>query len=232
MAQDSYDSSLNYKELDLIAWQKAHEDDLWTFDKLIVSRLLGHVCGPHGSDVPKPGYYIVRPCVNFMGMGAGSRIQYIEKNTDHILNPGEFWCEIFEGRHLSVDFVNGEQDITVEGFKLSQDDTKRFSLWKKVNDLVPYPEILKKLRGKYLAINIEMIDGKIIEIHLRNNPDFMGHKSPYIKPIWKGMPFKLLKNETIIEARDGNRLGFIIRDPSSMKSKLLHFVSQLLGKWD
>ena len=49
------------------AWLNCHNEDLWIFDKLILAKKLGYVCGPIGVDVPEPGYYIVRPCVNIMG---------------------------------------------------------------------------------------------------------------------------------------------------------------------
>ena len=41
--------------------------------------------------------------MNLMGMGRYSRIEYIESDTEH-LHPAEFWCEIFEGDHISVDY--------------------------------------------------------------------------------------------------------------------------------
>ena len=59
-------------------WFDCHEDDLWIFDKLILSRKLGYVCGPVDADVPKPNHYIVRPCVNPAGMGRGATIEYID----------------------------------------------------------------------------------------------------------------------------------------------------------
>ena len=86
------------------AWLNCHEDDLWIFDKLILSRKLGYICGPKGLEVPEPGRYIVRPAVNTSGMGEGARIQFLAKSTNH-LPPGSFWCEVFTGRHLSIDIT-------------------------------------------------------------------------------------------------------------------------------
>jgi hypothetical protein len=65
-------------------WFDCHIDDLWVFDKLILSRKLGYVCGPIDAYVPEPDHYIVRPCVNPAGMGRGATIEYIEKDTDHL----------------------------------------------------------------------------------------------------------------------------------------------------
>lgn len=216
MARDSY---VSYKNIDYQAWLNAHEDDLWLFDKLILSRRLGYKCGARGVDVPSPGEYIVRPCVNFMGMGEGSRIIYIEKCTDHVLKPGGFWCEVFKGRHLSVDYKNGKQDLTVEGFKKDYRDTRRFHLWSKVTDTVSMPDILKSLKGDYEFINVEMINGKVIEVHLRKNPDFEGHESNYVRPIWREGSNTLLPNEKFVEAREGSRLGFAVQDTSNIQKK-------------
>ena len=47
-----------------IYWQNAEPDERWLYDKLILSRKIGYTCGPSGIDVPKPNFYIVKPCVN------------------------------------------------------------------------------------------------------------------------------------------------------------------------
>ena len=80
-----------------------HPYDLWVYNKLQVSRVLGYECGPAGLAVPKPDFYIVRPCINFMGMSRNARIEHLTDNTEN-LHPAEFWCEIFEGEHISVDY--------------------------------------------------------------------------------------------------------------------------------
>ena len=196
-------------------WQSGicHEKDLWIFDKLLLSRRLGYMCGPHGVPVPYPDTYICRPCVNFYGMGLGVEIKHIEDSTDYVMNPGTFWCEIFEGRHLSIDYHNGKQVLCVEGI---YDEKKypRFSKWKKVQDKVPMPEIVKKLKGKYEWINIETIGGNVIEIHLRRNPDFIGHNSDYVIPVWKWDRKQPNSKQIFVEAPAGNRLGFLIRKGS------------------
>ena len=100
------------EDLEGIAWKNADPEDLWIFDKLIVARKLGYSCGPAGTDVLSPDHYIVRPCVNIPGMGRGASIQWIEQDTDH-LKDGHFWCELFKGRHISVDYKDGQQVLAV-----------------------------------------------------------------------------------------------------------------------
>ena len=129
------------------AWISCHRDDLWIFDKCILSTKLGYNCGPADMWVPEPGIYIVRPCVNLAGMGRGAEFRHIEKETTE-LPPGYFWCEIFEGRHLSVDFnLNKksrtyEQGLTTEGIREFHEPLWKFNKWIKVDDVVNFPMIL------------------------------------------------------------------------------------------
>ena len=90
---------------DTDVWDFIEPDDLWIYDKLILSRKLGHRCGPAGISPIKPGEYVVRPCVNFLMMGHGAKIEKVHQYGSKIdVPPGYFWCERFYGRHLSFDF--------------------------------------------------------------------------------------------------------------------------------
>jgi hypothetical protein len=194
-------------DVEAIAWKNAREEDLWIFDKLIVARKLGYVCGPAGMVVPKPDTYIVRPCVNIPGMGRGAEFIHIENDTKH-LSPGHFWCEVFKGRHLSIDYKEGRQVLTVEGHRKSE-ELWRFSMWEKVDDIIPLPSIFYPLIKKYEYINIEYIDGNPIEIHLRKNPDFEYGNSIAI-PVWKDEHISVSGNLRFVESPDYNRKGFYI----------------------
>jgi len=46
---------------DIDFWITTDNDDLWLFDKLILSKKLGYTCGPAGLAPPKENNYIVRP---------------------------------------------------------------------------------------------------------------------------------------------------------------------------
>jgi len=195
------------EDIEATSWKNASIDDLWVFDKLIVSRKLGYSCGPVGVDVPVPGNYIVRPCVNIPGMGRGAEITFIEKDTLH-LPPGHFWCEVFDGRHISVDYENGIQVLAVEGFKGSR-ELWRFNLWKKVDDFIPMPSTFISLIKKYKYINIEYIDGHPIEVHFRHNPDFV-HGNSIAVPVWSDMPEYHFDGLKYIEDPCYHRKGFWI----------------------
>ena len=194
---------------DFVSWDFTHSDDLWIYDKLILSTKLGYNCGARGMTVPKAGKYVVRPIVNFWGMGKGAKFMRFRKYTDNIKD-GHFWCEAFEGRHLSIDYYKGKQVLCVEGFRNNINNLSRWNLWQKTNDKIPFPKILKTLKRKYEWVNVEMIDGKIIEVHLRYNPDFMNHNSDYVIPVWKGMKTDPPEGCKFIAEEDGNRIGFFI----------------------
>jgi hypothetical protein len=197
------------EDLEGIAWKNADLEDLWIFDKLIVSKKLRYTCGPAGVDVPIPGNYIVRPCVNIPGMSKGAEIRYIERDT-HDLPSGHFWCEIFKGRHISVDYLNGKQVLAVEGFREERDPLYRFNRWQKINDVISIPKLFQHLKITYEKINIEYIDGRAIEVHLRHNPDFV-HGNSIAYPVWKNEPVLIdTKRLRYIEAPDFHREGFWI----------------------
>jgi len=180
-------------------WEFIDVEDLWIYDKLILSRKLGYHCGPAGVAPVKSGNYIVRPISNYRMMGRGSSIMYLEKGED-VIADGFFWCEIFTGRHLTFDYNYGVQCLAVEGFKDSE-RTDRFSLWKKIDEQFELPSFLQPLAKKYEWMNIEVIGDKIIEVHLRYNDDFSNHSSNVIIPIWK---------ENFYDSKFGDRIGFLI----------------------
>ena len=192
-----------------IVWKTADPDDLWVCDKLILSRKLGYKCGPAGIDVPEPGWYVVRPCVNALGLGLGAKKKYIVEETMD-LDYGSFWCEWFEGRHLSVDYKYGKQILCVEGFKSKNTFTK-WDRWVKTDDQIPLPKILNTLADRYIYINCEFIGNKLIEVHFRYNPDFEDDISEFI-PVWEGEDISPPPEYTYIEYPDiHGRIGAYVK---------------------
>ena len=148
------------------AWKNCNDEDLWIFDKLIVARRSGHLCGPSGLEVPYAGQYFVKPVTNIEGMSKNARIEYIEKTTDH-LHPGEFWCEIFTGDHISIDYNGYNPVLSVIGTKHEKYPHTRFTHWKKTEQVYKLPSFIGLMPLRYKTINCEFIGGKLIEIHLR-----------------------------------------------------------------
>ena len=120
-------------------WSLIHHEDLWIYNKLILSSRLGYVCGPVGVNVPSPKSYIVRPSMNLLGMSRFARIEYLEESTDH-LHPAEFWCEIFAGEHLSVDFYQKTPNLVVKGTRDHTDPLYKWKKWEKIDQEVNFPD--------------------------------------------------------------------------------------------
>lgn len=191
---------------DEIAWKYCDAEDLWIYDKLILSRKLGYMCGPVGVDVPKSGSYIVRPITNIDGMGIGAEILSLEKNTDH-LPPGYFWCEVFTGIYHSVDYIFGDQILCVEGERDLDQPLYKWKSWTKCNHHIPLPEILVEFH--YENINCEFVGDKLIEVHLRHNPDFMDGYN-HIIPVWLGEDITPPPGYYYKPDQDYKRLGFFV----------------------
>tara|TARA_B100000424_G_scaffold227849_1_gene188800 strand:+ start:3145 stop:3915 length:771 start_codon:yes stop_codon:yes gene_type:complete len=230
---------------DYQAWD-AYPESRWIFNKLELSLKLGYNAGPACVPVKEAGKYIVRPIYNLYGMGVGTSIKYLdpilhgEEMTHHKhVPPGHFWCELFEGDHLSIDLkkvakhsINGnfQPFCTVRG---TQRNTEKslvtFDSWTKVDNIKNFklPEYLNSLETEYL--NIEMIGDKIIEVHLRTGNDFMWEYpiGTIVYPIWDtdeidektNDGYHIIKNhhnESYHYAADGHldhiRLGYRIRN--------------------
>lgn len=190
------------------AWQQTPVEDLWLYDKLILSKKLGYTCGPVGVDVPSPGQYVVRPITNLLGMGRGAEVHWLQEGTDH-LPVGYFWCKRFSGRHLSVDYSDGKQILCVEGYKGLDSQLWRWFSWQLVSDKVQYP-----LDKVYPFLNCEFIGGKLIEVHLRLNPDFANvpNGTNCLIPVWHDMNERNVPvGYRYIENKEFRRKGFFVR---------------------
>lgn len=190
-------------------WQTINPDHIWVMDKLILSRKLGYNCGPVGLDVPHPDYYIVRPCVNMLGLGLGAQKVWIERDTCD-LPLGYFWCEWFEGFHNSVDYYNGKQMLCVQGNK-PEDTFTRWKEWIRTEKRFEFPTIIKELVQHHPWMNCEFIGDKLIEVHLRRNQDFDGNINHFI-PVWEGETVDPPKGYTYRDYPDiHGRIGAYVR---------------------
>ena len=163
-------------------WASCPTDYLWIYDKLILARKNGYSAGPAGIAVPKPAHYIVRPITNIRMMSRGATKQWLTPADTDLVPDGYFWTECFTGRHTSVDFHYGIQHLAVEGFR-SSDRLDRFCRWERIADRYKFPQVLGDLWRLTPWVNVEYVDGKIIEVHLRWNDDFSNHNSDVIYPV-------------------------------------------------
>jgi hypothetical protein len=193
-------------------WPHCPVDYLWIYDKLILARKLGYLAAPAGIAVPQPGWYIVRPITNVRMMSRGaSRVWLTSRDTD-LVPDGSFWSECFEGRHTSVDFYYGKQHLAVEGFRHDASRLDRFSRWQRIQQRYKFPQVLGNLWQLTPWVNVEYVDDKIIEVHLRYNDDFSNHNSDVIYPVWRDDPMPQPINTSWYENVSGDRLGFWIEN--------------------
>ena len=211
---------------DVQAWE--HYPLLRLFhNKLWVADSLGYKCGPVGIPIPEDGKYIVRPTYNPEGMGAGAKVVECKKGDVHVGPLGHFWCEFFEGNQYTSDYVwNANIEVwiptaTYIGTKLESNLT-RFESWKKVDKKIKPPAICSKfVEAGVFHINVEYIEDKAFEIHLRANPNPIRYNE--MIPIWQDTPImevdKLYKEGyTYIEGFENangfvpvGRLGFMVK---------------------
>ena len=190
-------------------WINCPIEHLWIYDKLILAKKLNYSAGPAGICVPKASWYVVRPITNCRMMGLGAYRAWLVPDKD-IIPDGYFWCEWFSGRHITIDYNFGQQGLTAEGIKFT-DSLNRFSSWEKVSYPYKLPDCLQQVADVSEWLNIELIDGKIIEVHLRYNDDFSGHNGSIIWPVWADKKISQPPNTKFIENACGSRQGFWYR---------------------
>ena len=186
-------------------WPTLEWKYLWVYDKLILSKKLGHLCGPAGITVPYADEYVVRPITNLQMMSVGASLQWL-KPGDHV-EPGYFWCKKFTGEHITVDYFYGKQKTTAKGFP-REGRLDRFDKWELIDREIPFPEKLDDLWNWVPWINIEMIGGNVIEVHFRYNDDFRNHNGKVIYPVWKDEDLPQPEGSIWYNSPCQDRLGF------------------------
>jgi hypothetical protein len=189
----------------------------WIYNKLELSIKLGYDAGPACVPITKTGNYIIRPIYNLYGMGIGSHIRKIDISEAKLMEnhalipPGYFWCEYFEGDHISIDFKRTKSPSgsifawkifhAMQGIENKKELTK-FEKWIRIEltDIL-LPDFLNEIDCPYL--NIEMIGNKIIEVHLRKgNQVLYGQKiGASVTPLWRGQEH-YINSDRYIENED------------------------------
>ena len=198
------------------AWLKYPQHHIW-FNKLWLAEQLGYDCGPASVPVSKSGKYIVRPIYNLRGMGLGTYVTELHPNTVDEIQPGYFWCEYFEGTHRTIDYTFHAMAPPLWRKVAShighKEDLTTFSKWEKDDYELELPHFFVEL-SDVGRINVEAIDDRIIEVHLRPNPNPMQYDE--MIPVWDDN--KELDGYEYVEAEnncDGQlsrpRQGFLVR---------------------
>lgn len=161
---------------DTAAW-KMYPDHNWVYNKLELCKSQDIESGPHGV---KPSFEPVfsKPIINLYGNNL--RAQKIFNWEDKEYYPGHFWMPVLNGTHLSTDMVlvDGvhQWSYTMQAF---EDEDGNISRYESANgefeELLDKAKLwaLNKLNGYTGIVNIETINGKIIDCHLRMTPRFV-----------------------------------------------------------
>ena len=174
------DVEIPTEDCDAWMWNPQHR---WVYDKIAIALSQGLPAGPHG--VTPPSFPVFsKPIVNLRGMGVGSRILHDEAEYRRHCAPGHMWMPLLEGKHVSSDVavVEGEPRWWrhVTGVPSGKGT---FDYW--TVHAAPDPAIetrcgdwvRKNLAGYTGMLNLETMDGIIIEAHLRLSdqwPDLYG----------------------------------------------------------
>jgi len=138
--------------------------DRWIFNKMAVAESQGHLCGPSGTPLTVPGYYIFRSIYNAAGNGDGGFVRYyfdgVKQPNWYI--PGWFWCQWFEGYQEWVDYTD---DVAV-GWHGAESGGRTLDLQfppEPTNPIMPV-----EFRGISKYMLVEYIDGHPIEVAPRH----------------------------------------------------------------
>jgi hypothetical protein len=164
------DAKIPTEDSDAWNWFPAQR---WIYNRLTVALTQNLEAGPHGTQPPRFPIFS-KPIINLKGMGVGSRLLQSQADYVHHYAPGHFWVTYLEGRHVSSDIavVDGAPRWWrhVTG-KPAGEGT--FDYWlvhaEPDRELEAYcgAWIEKHLPSYTGMLNLETIDRRIIEAHLR-----------------------------------------------------------------
>lgn len=154
---------------DIEAYENCPPEYRWAFNKLEVCNRMGYYANPSEIPVSKTALYCVKPIINLNGMGKGST-QVLLQSGESYDKPGYFYMDWFNGKHLSVDYNNKGEVLSVyEGIQHDVSKLWKWDMWIRRSETIApaFPKELEELFDVSDYFNIEWIDGKLIEIHLR-----------------------------------------------------------------
>ncbi len=154
----------------------------WVYDRLQVALSQGLRAAPVEEDPAAFGFardevVFVKPIINLEGMGRGAREA---RAGDLPADPGSFWSERLEGRHVSSDCLVREGEILWRSDTVASAEHHRHRplVWRVGH---PCPEVDRVLQAwvctylpDYTGIcNLETIGGQVSEVHLRGSNGFL-----------------------------------------------------------
>ncbi len=165
---------------DAAAWRlnPAHR---YLYDKLRLALAQGLPAAPCGVDplamgLPPEAELIVKPITNLAGMSLN--VEFARANALPE-RAGSFWCQRLRGEQSSTDCLVRNGETLWQGHTLAspERDRERPLYWRLGADLrerepVVAAFVIRFLHGYTGMCNLEMIDGRVIEAHLRGSNGF------------------------------------------------------------
>jgi hypothetical protein len=168
------------EDSDAWTWNPHHR---WVYDKIAIAHAQGLQAGPHG--VAPPFFPVFsKPIMNLRGMGVGSRILRDEAAYRRHTTPGHMWMPLLEGKHVSSDVAVADGAPQwwrhVTGVPAGEGTFDFWTVHAAADRIIEArcgDWVRKHLAGYTGMLNLETIDGTIIEAHLRFSdqwPDLYG----------------------------------------------------------
>jgi hypothetical protein len=159
------------------AWIKYPEYH-FIYNKLWVAESQDLECGPmyvYPNDSCYP--VIFKPIINLMGMSKGIKKINNNKEYDENIRDGFFWEKYLIGEHLCIDVVMKNNEILFTSCLISVIDENDIFQYHYSDPEFVLPEHIKLWIHNFFkdytgCINLETINGTIIEAHLRLNGDY------------------------------------------------------------
>ena len=162
------------------------------YNKIFICQSQEIDCGPYGI-TPVNFPVVIKPIVNLYGMSKEFKIIYNLDEFNKNITDGLFWMKYYSGENYNLDIIlkkgkifkylilfsktNINKPGTFEYHTNIELDSKKINLNKIDNWIKKY---LSDFTG---IINMEIINNKIIEVHLRPNGDFFFYNEEKIKNI-------------------------------------------------
>jgi hypothetical protein len=156
----------------------------WIYNKLLISETQGLDNAPHDI-MPRHFPVFSKPIYNLRGMGSGGKIIESPEQFKAEVQPAHMWMPLLTGEHVSTDaaVIDGEPVWWRHTIGKSLGEGM-FDYWVVLREARPDIErycgdwLRRHLKGYTGCVNLETIDAKIIEVHLRfadQWPDLYGH---------------------------------------------------------
>ena len=184
-------NKLNLKNIitnDISAWQ-TFKNYHHIYNKIWIAESQNIDCGPMGV-YPKKYPIIFKPIINLFGMSRSFKIINNKEEYDNNLMDGLFWEEYLTGNHYCIDIILLDGEIKfyscLKSFPLTEGT---FTYHESMPEYLLPKNIVEWIKNNFKkysgCLNIETINNKIIEAHLRLNGDYYLYNDDFTKELHK-----------------------------------------------